>query len=241
MVHIGIIPDGNRRWCKSKDIEYKLTNLQDIWFNILLLQLRELSINSFEFLEKVTSLTFYVCSIENIRRNDNTSEYIYLFLNKLFILYNNYEKIIDELYKNETEEKKTFIRCFIKGIIDNLNIVPIGELHELPENIRNELLLLKKQNKKTNKYNLYLGIAYDFNKDLINFGVNTNENYNREQSQIDILIRTGGELRLSGFFPTHINYAEFFYFKKYWPDITCKDINNAIYEFINKRQRRYGK
>ena len=71
--------------------------------------------------------------------------------------------------------------------------------------------------------------------------VTTNENYNREQSQIDILIRTGGELRLSGFFPTHINYAEFFYYKKYWPDITCKDINNVIYEFINKRQRRYGK
>ena len=85
MVHIGIIPDGNRRWCKDKDIDYKLENLEELWFNILLEQIRDLSLGNYTYLELIDNVTFYVCSIENINRNDNTSKFIYLFLEKLFI------------------------------------------------------------------------------------------------------------------------------------------------------------
>ena len=100
---------------------------------------------------------------------------------------------------------------------------------------------LKSNNRETKKYNLFLGIAYDFKKDLINYGINTNNNYNRNQSEIDIVIRTGGELRLSGFFPSHVNYAEFFYYKKFWPEIKIKDIDSVVSDFKNKRKRRFGK
>ena len=241
MVHIGIIPDGNRRWCKDKDIDYKLENLEELWFNILLEQIRDLSLGNYTYLELIDNVTFYVCSIENINRNDNTSKFIYLFLEKLFYLYKNYETIIDELYSNETKNKKMIILNFLNNLFDNLNIVPIGELDVLPENIYNGLMELKSNNKESNKYNLFLGIAYDFKKDLINYGVNTNNNYNRNQSEIDIVIRTGGELRLSGFFPSYVNYAEFFYYKKFWPEIKIKDIDNVVSDFKNKRKRRFGK
>ena len=241
MVHIGIIPDGNRRWCKDKDIDYKLENLEELWFNILLEQIRDLSLGNYTYLELIDNITFYVCSIENINRNDNTSKFIYLFLEKLFYFYKNYETIIDELYSNETKNKKMIILNFLNNLFDNLNIVPIGELDVLPENIYNGLMELKSNNRETKKYNLFLGIAYDFKKDLINYGVNTNNNYNRNQSEIDIVIRTGGELRLSGFFPSHVNYAEFFYYKKFWPEIKIKDINCVVSDFKNKRKRRFGK
>lgn len=241
MVHIGIIPDGNRRWCKDKNIDYKLENLEELWFSILLEQIKDLSLGEYQYLEIIDSLTFYVCSIENINRNDNTSKFIYLFLEKLFYFYKNYETIIDELYINETENKKMMILNFLKTLFNSLNIVPIGELHVLPENIYNGLIELKSNNKESNKYNLFLGIAYDFKEDLINYGLNKNKNYNRKQSEIDIVIRTGGELRLSGFFPSHVNYAEFFYYKKFWPEIKVKDINQVVSDFKNKRERRFGK
>ena len=168
MVHIGIIPDGNRRWCKDKNIDYKLENLEELWFSILLEQIKEISLGEYQYLEMIDSLTFYVCSIENINRNDNTSKFIYLFLEKLFYFYKNYETIIDEFYINETEDKKIMILNFLKTLFNSLNIVPIGELHVLPENIYKGLIELKSNNKESNKYNLFLGIAYDFKEDLIN-------------------------------------------------------------------------
>ncbi|MBI96439.1 hypothetical protein CL656_04770 [bacterium] len=241
MVHIGIIPDGNRRWFKQNNINYKLENLEEVWFNILVDQLREISLNKYEYLEKLTSLSFYICSIENIRREDNTSKYIYIFLEKLFYFYENYCEIIDSVYKNDSQDKINKTKRFLNELFNNLNIIPIGELNILPENIYDGLIKIKSNNKESNKYNLYLAIAYDFETDLLNYGTKQNENYNREQTNIDIVLRSGGELRLSGFFPAHINYAEFFYYKKYWPEITVKDMNNVVCEFLTKRNRRFGK
>ena len=242
MVHIGIIPDGNRRWCKKNNIDYNLNNLQDIWFNILLDHIYKISTNqnNYNNIFKITDLTFYVCSIENIKRNDNTSEFIYKFLEKIFHLYDNYDKIIDEIYKNKDNKEKQLIKQYLKAIIKELNIIPIGELHLLPDYIQLKLKELKYKN-SNKKYNLYLGIAYDFNKDLINYGLNNNVNYNRTHKNIDIVLRSGGELRISGFFPCNINYAEFYYYKKFWPEITIQDFDNIVYDFLNVRQRRFGK
>ena len=243
MVHIGIIPDGNRRWCKKNNIDYNLENLQDIWFRLLLEHVRQISINENKYnnLFKITDITFYVCSIENIKRNDNTSQFIYKFLEKIFHLYDNREKVVDEIYKDEDNDKKDFINHYLSFIINELNIIPIGELHLLPDYIQLKLKELKYKNDKSKKYNLYLGIAYDFNKDLINYGSNNNVNYNRTHKNIDIVLRTGGELRISGFFPCDINYAEFYYYKKLWPEITIQDFDNIVYDFFNVRQRRFGK
>lgn len=245
MVHIGIIPDGNRRWCKNNDIDYKLENLEEIWFNIFLTQLREISINKnnkYNNIFKITDITFYVCSIENIKRNDNTSQFIYKFIYKLIFFYSNYEKIIDEMYKNDDEKKynKAF-KFYVKSIIDNLNIIPIGSFNLLPTNIHDILLKFKNHYNPNNKYNLYLGIAYDYNKDLLNYGTKNNKYYNREYKNIDIVVRTGGELRTSGFFPCDINYSEFYFYNKYWPEITINDFENIIFNFFNVRQRRFGK
>ena len=93
---------------------------------------------------------------------------------------------------------------------------------------------------KTQKYILNLAIAYDYNKDFINYGHDIFKNYIRKQSNIDFVLRTGGESRISGFFPTKTLYSELFFSKKMWPDITIVDINNYIRKFKN-RDRRFGK
>lgn len=239
MVHLGIIPDGNRRWCKENNIDYVMSSLKEIWFNIFIEQLCELSENEYNFLENIESLSFYVCSIENIRRQDNTSKYIYEFLDKMVYFYFNYEEILEETIINEVKREK--VKEYCRCLFNELNIYALGELNELPENINIGLKSIIELNNTNKKYNLYLAIAYDFKKDILNYGNNNNENYNRDQQEIDIVLRTGGEFRLSGFFPTHINYAEFFFLNKYWPAITLEDINNVVDNFMNVRQRRFGK
>tara|TARA_B100000963_G_C22639317_1_gene679496 strand:+ start:5360 stop:6079 length:720 start_codon:yes stop_codon:yes gene_type:complete len=239
MVHLGIIPDGNRRWCKENNIDYKMNSLTEVWFKIFIKQLCELSEQKMTFLEKINSLSFYVCSIENIRRQDNTSKYIYELLEKLINFYFHYEEILEEIIENE--EKKRKVQLYCKHIFTELNIYTIGELHELPDKIQLGFQDIMNNNNNEKQYKLYLAIAYDFKKDILNYGINNNKNYTRNQEEIDILLRTGGELRLSGFFPTHINYAEFFFLDKYWPSITLQDIDDVIDDFLNVRQRRFGK
>ena len=59
-------------------------------------------------------------------------------------------------------------------------------------------------------------------------------------SDPDLLIRTGGEHRISDFMLWQIAYSEIFFIKKYWPDFNEEDFLNVISEF-NNRERRYGK
>ena len=85
-----------------------------------------------------------------------------------------------------------------------------------------------------------LAIAYDYIKDLLNFGLKNNCNYNREQTQIDCIFRSGNEYRTSGFFPCHSLYSEIIVFDKLWPEINIEDFKNVIYIY-NNRHRRFGK
>ena len=56
----------------------------------------------------------------------------------------------------------------------------------------------------------------------------------------DLLIRTGGELRISNFLLWNIAYTELYFLDRYWPDFSVDDLKGAI-EHFNQRQRRYGK
>ena len=59
-------------------------------------------------------------------------------------------------------------------------------------------------------------------------------------NDIDLLIRTSGEMRLSGLLPWQTAYSELYFEKKYWPDFTKEDYKKALDEYKN-RQRRFGK
>ena len=210
MIHLGIIPDGNRRYIK-KNPEKNLINLWDEFFNKILNDY-----SKYENLKTINEISIYVCSIENIKREDNTKENIIDILN---------------LVLNILNDNKYFINLININFIGDINLLP-KDLQKLIEKTKNKF--------KGDKLKLNLAIVYDYNKDLENFNTNLNKNYNRKQSNIDLVLRSGQEKRLSGFFPTKTLYSELFFIDKLFPEVTLDDLDLIIQEF-NKRNRRFGK
>lgn len=215
MIHLGIIPDGNRRFLKQ--ISNK--NLIKVWeekFKILINEFIKEKDNKFENLKKVSELSIYVCSIDNLNRNDNTKENVFSVLKSVLILLKN-ERIMN----------------------DTININFIGDINLLPKDLQ-KLMKESKSKLKGSRLKINLAIAYDYMKDIQNFRFIMNSNYKRKQSNIDLIFRSGGEKRLSGFFPTKTIYSELFFSDKLWPEINLNDIELVLEEF-NKRNRRFGR
>ena len=209
MIHIGIIPDGNRRWCKKNN--YRIDELVSHWSKLILDFLKKnLNRRLSKYLKSINEVSFYVCSIDNINRTDNTKYLIFDFIRFLYEFYKNPEDVLKKY--NIPYKKENIENC--KKILKDLTINFIGDLKLLPEDIQHIHKNIIKNNDINNKYTLNLAIAYDYNKDILNFGRSVFKNYVRKQSNIDLILRSGGEYRTSGFFPTKILYSELFFFKK---------------------------
>ena len=215
MIHLGIIPDGNRRFLKQ--ISNK--NLINVWeekFKILIDEFIKEKDNKYVNLKKVNELSIYVCSIDNLNRNDDTKENVFNVLKSVLI----------------------FLKD-IQNMRDTININFIGDINLLPKDLQ-KLILETKNKLKGTCLKINLAVAYDYMKDIQNFRFIMNNNYRRKQSNIDLVFRSGGEKRLSGFFPTKTIYSELFFVDKLWPEINLNDIELVLEEF-NKRNRRFGK
>ncbi len=230
--HIGIILDGNRRWSKIKDMDKVLGHQMgaDIAEDMLN-WIYDLGI-------KIT--TVYVLSNENLGRDRNELENIYSLLeDKLISLYND-----DRIHKKQ------------------IRIKSIGEFNKLPENLQK---ILKKLEERTEKYeNMYLNIAvaYGGQQELIDairkIAISVKEDKIRieeidekvieanlytahlPQAEPDLILRTSGEKRLSGFLLWQSAYSELVFVDIFWPEFRKIDLMRAIRTF-QKRARRYGK
>lgn len=228
MVHIGIIPDGNRRWCKKNGLP--LTALKATWCDLVGEIISKYDDKIDSFLDNalrsppqhsdITEVTVYLCSIDNVSRRDRTMEIITAFLRELIPICVDW---LDDL---------------LPGIL-NVNI--IGSLSELDSTISKELVSIREKFGCPDAiFTLNLAIAYDYEKDMCNYGVYTDEDYDtRSMSQIDMIIRTGGEKRTSGFFPTKSVYAELYFSNKLWPEFSARDFQKALRSF-RRRRRRFG-
>lgn len=235
MVHIGIIPDGNRRWCKKNN--YEIDTLLQHWSNIIIKSIHKNSTRRMsKYLQDITEVSFYVCSIDNINRNDKTKYLIFDLIRFIFNIYKDSKKFMAEQKLEYTEENYNKGQDFLKDLTINF----VGDINLLPKDIQKILKEVQKNNKPENKYTLNLAIAYDYHKDILNFGRTDLKNYTREQSDIDLVFRSGGEYRTSGFFPTKTLYSELFFLKKLWPEVTVDDFINVMKKF-QKRNRRFGK
>ena len=122
---------------------------------------------------------------------------------------------------------------------DTININFIGDINLLPKDLQ-KLIKESKSKLKGIHLKINLAIAYDYMKDIQNFRFIMSSNYKRKQSNIDLVFRSGGEKRLSGFFPTKTIYSELFFSDKLWPEINLNDIELVLEKF-NKRNRRFGR
>ena len=226
--HVAVIMDGNGRWAKTfgKKRIFGHTNGID--------SVRE-TIESCVELE-IKNLTLYVFSIDNWKRPKSE-------VNALM-------KLLVRSVKNELEDINK----------NNIRMRIIGSLDQLPKSVKSELVDASNLTIKNDGLNLNLAISYGSKSEIINAlkqiiekvkkNIISIENideklinehlYTKISKDVDLLIRTGGEFRLSNFLLWQNSYAELLFYDMLWPDFRKKDFYDSILTF-QKRNRRFGK
>jgi undecaprenyl diphosphate synthase len=226
--HVAIIMDGNGRWAK------KINQKRIFGHKNGTESVRDCISGSIEI--GVKNITLYVFSMENWKRPK-------IEINALMsLLVNSLEKELDSLMKNE------------------IKLSTIGDLNALNKQSKEKLkeVILKTSNNK--KLVLTLAISYGSRQEINNAfklisnkvknNIISEENidekiinehlYTRNLPNVDLLIRTGGEYRISNFLLWQIAYAELYFSNVLWPDFRKNDFFNAIICY-QKRERRFGK
>ncbi len=222
--HIGIIMDGNRRYAKSHTLHALKGHAAGA---------RKLE-DLFEWCKQfgVKELTLYAFSIENFKRPKQEVDYLM------------------QLFKQEFE------RIYAKDKIDE-KIKFIGRLEMFPAEVYSSMQKLIEKTKE-NYFPVNFAMAYDGRAEIVdatkkiaelvkegkilpaNIDEKTIEEHLYLQSKPDLIIRTSGEQRISGFLLWQASYAELYFSKKMWPEFGIQDLQNAITEY-SARQRRFGK
>ena len=225
--HIAIIMDGNRRWAKEKGLDTKLGHKAGA-----------------ETLEKIASyaneiglkyLTVYAFSTENWKR---TKEEV----GALMALLGYY---LDKFLNRES--------------LRNIKIRVLGDIENLDKSLKDSINRIVEKSK--NNTGLTLNIAFNYGgraeilkavKDIckkvkdneigieeINEDIFSQNLYTAFEPEPDLLIRPGGEQRISNFLLWQSAYTEFLFLEKYWPDFTEQDLLEAIKVF-ERRNRKFG-
>ncbi len=165
---------------------------------------------------KIPFLTFYVFSTENWKRPKKEINFLF--------------KLIETFFLKEIDNIKS----------QGLRINFIGELSQLPLDVKNIIKETIKLTKKNKKILINLAINYGSRKEILNTLKKTKKvnlkNFNKslytkKLPDPDILIRTGGHQRLSNFMLWQLAYSELFFLKKLWPDFNSNDLIRIIKKF----------
>ena len=226
--HIAIIMDGNGRWAKQKGL------LRSIGHENGTKSVRQTVETSAEL--GIQNLTLYAFSTENWNRPKLEVQTL------MRLLVSSLKKEIKTLQKND------------------IKLTAIGCLNELPSKAHKELLEVIEKTKNNKRMCLTLALSYGSREELINtvkkISIKVKNNiispenidesvinehlYTRNLPDVDLLIRTSGEQRISNFLLWQIAYAELYFTKVLWPDFTKEHLYEAIIEY-QKRERRFGK
>jgi len=226
--HIAIIMDGNGRWAKQKGL------LRAFGHENGTKSVREAVETSAEL--GINNLTLYAFSTEN---------------------WNRPKLEVDTLMKLLVSSLKKEIKTLQNN---NIKLLAIGNLSLLPKKVYRELNEVIEKTKHNNRMSLTLALSYGSREELINAikdisnkvknNIISPENidesiinehlYTRNLPDVDLLIRTSGEQRISNFLLWQIAYAELYFTNVLWPDFTKEKLYEAIIEY-QKRERRFGK
>ena len=217
--HLGIILDGNRRWAKEKGLsafEGHKKGLDNIKKVINWCKEKE-----------IKTLTLFVFSTENWKRPKNEIDYLMKLAEKM------------ELHFNEAAKQDIKIRV-------------IGQRDNLSPKVQNSINKLEELTKNNKAMTLNFALSYggraeivEAVKNIIRQKVPINKinealiSKNLWTSDLDLIIRTGKEQRISNFLIWQAAYSELYFLKKYWPDFNKKDLEEAISEYM-RRQRKFG-
>jgi undecaprenyl diphosphate synthase len=226
--HVAIIMDGNGRWAKKKGL-FRVSGHEKGTKTV-----KKIVEAAAEF--KVDYLTLFAFSSENWNRPKREVD---MLMNLLV----------------------TTLKKEIKTFQDNkIKLTSIGNIETLPEKAKEELQYVKDATKKNDQMTLILALSYGSRDELIYAFKEIitkvkEENikpedidekcidrhlFTADYPDVDLLIRTSGEQRISNFLLWQIAYAELYFCPKLWPDFNKEDFSEAIYNY-QKRERRFGK
>ena len=225
--HIGIIMDGNGRWAKNRGLLRSNGHVRgaEVFKNITL------------YCSKIgiKFLTVYAFSTENWSRPKFEVDF----------LINLFKKQLSKALKDFSQEniKVNFLGNILTfpGSLINL----INDVKKVSENNTGMVLnVALNYGGRSEILNVAKSVAKDvldgnLDESEISFKVFENKLYTQNQPDPDIIIRTGGEIRISNFLLWQSAYSEYFFVKTLWPDFTKEDLNDIIHEF-SKRKRRFG-
>lgn len=225
--HIAIIMDGNRRWAKQRGLDPKLGHKKGA-----------------ETLENIASyankigleyMTVYAFSTENWKRTKEEVGALMLLL-------------------------QTYLDRFLnKESLRNIRVRVLGDVEGLDKGLRESIYKIVEKSKNNTGLTLNIAFNYGGRAEIVRAVKNisekvkndeisveeideklvTNHLYTVGEPEPDLLIRPGGELRISNFLLWQLAYTEFLFIDKYWPDFIEEDLLDAIKTF-EKRNRKFG-
>ena len=220
-LHIAFIMDGNGRWAEKKGLPRFVGHSQGVKV------IKKIVKSALNF--RIKYITLFAFSTENWSRPKNEVD----FLMKLFI----------DSIKTELEELSS----------KSVRLRFIGNIHNLNTNLKEVINFAENKTKSNNKVILSIALNYGGKWDIVNATnqiLTTNikkinefefNNYTSLSSlpDPDLLIRTGGEHRISNFLLWNISYSELYFTDELWPDFDENSFKKIINVF-DKRKRNYG-
>jgi len=226
--HIAIIMDGNGRWAKQRG------KLRIFGHQNGVNAVRETVTTAAELGVKV--LTLYAFSTEN---------------------WNRPKREVDMLMSLLVNSLKKELKLFTKN---NISLRTIGNIQSLPKKAQKELNEVIDKTKNNTHLILNLALSYSSKEEIVNAVKNiskkivnnqlsveeideniiNNHLYTRNLPNVDLVIRTSGEKRISNFLLWQIAYAELYFTKVFWPDFNKEEFYKAIIDY-QQRERRFGK
>ena len=214
--HIAFIMDGNGRWGKRKNKGRNYGHLKGVE------TVKKIVKSSIKF--KIPFITFFVFSSENWKRPKTEIKFLFQLIRNYFY------KEIDNVTK--------------QGIKINI----LGEVSKLPLALRNTLIKCENLTKKNKNINVNLAINYGAKNEIL-MAVKKNKKinlknleknlYTKNMPDPEILVRTGGNQRLSNFMLWQLAYSELYFLKKLWPDFNSMDLKRVVNNYKNKK-RNFG-
>ena len=226
--HLAIIMDGNGRWAKKQGLLRALGHEKGT-------KSVKVTVESCAKLG-IENLTLYAFSTENWNRPKLEVDTL------MKLLISSLKKELDTLQKN------------------NIKLNTIGNIELLPTKAKKELLTVIEKTKNNTRMTLTLALSYGAREELLNAikkisdkvknniisidsideSIINQHLYTHNLPDVDLVIRTSGEHRISNFLLWQIAYAEFYFTDVLWPDFKEDDLYEAIISY-QKRERRFGK
>ncbi len=219
--HIAIIMDGNGRWAKKQGFLKRIVGHEEGAKRV-----RELTIHASNMGLKY--LTLYAFSTENWKRSETEVSFLM--------------KLMDRYLKNE-------LSLFMEN---NVRFETIGDLEKLPESLKDRIAYTKEKTAHFDGLTQVLAVNYGSKNEIVRAvnravkeGCEVDEQSfddlldTKDMDPVDILIRTGGDKRLSNYLLWQAAYSELFFTDTLWPDFTVEKLDSVIDSFKHI-ERRFG-